>query len=134
MTALFTPFVFSFFFAPEEYLIICPSNLSTLSESIEGYSRNASCPLNYIFTRFLLSFVRYLCLWTVSPTRVSSAQWSGFRHDIYSFWIMQLSFKLRLISPGIDNRKRFLLFSLFCFLAPKVLEIIWLSNFISILT
>ena len=41
------------FIAPKHFIFIWLSNLSTLSVPDEGYSRNASCPLNLISTLLL---------------------------------------------------------------------------------
>jgi hypothetical protein len=40
----------------------------------EGYTRKPSGALNYISTFLLESPVRYLCLWTISPSRIPSTQ------------------------------------------------------------
>ena len=38
-----------------------------MSVSDDDYYRNASCTLNYICKFLLLSLMRYLCWWTISP-------------------------------------------------------------------
>ena len=47
--------------------IIWLFNISILSVPDDGYSRNASCALNFISTFVLLSLDRYLYWWTISP-------------------------------------------------------------------
>jgi hypothetical protein len=54
------------------FYIIWISDLSALSVPDEGYSRNASCALNLIFT--------FLFIYTLEKTRKVSQEWTIQRH------------------------------------------------------